>query len=191
MFLKLKNLISHLKSFTLLEMVVSVTFIGLMMTITIGSYLTFQGAQKQLSNLVSGYENLRIIMDLIFRSIKTGYKFQNFNKNATTSVLVFLRGDGYCVKIEKYNTDLYFYATTSNGTFNCDTSINQDKYKLNLDNVKINSLVFKEMGCDDIDINLKGPRLIKVQLSAEIDSGKGLKNVNLNTLITPKSLKCQ
>ena len=186
MFLKLIR--KKFQSFTLLETTFSVVFIGLVMSMSIGTYITFQGAQKELNNLVAGYENLRVIMDFIYRSLKTGYKFSNFQSGDTTSDLVFVRGDGYCVRINATSGNLYFYTTSSNDYSPCNSlNINDQKYKVNIDNVTINSLEFHELGCD----TPSEPRLIRIYLNAKINSGKRDKGIIIETLVTPRNLKCQ
>jgi type II secretory pathway pseudopilin PulG len=201
-----------LKSFTLIETVFAVLMIGIVMSVTIGTFITFQSSQKKLNTLVSAYDNLRVILDLIFRSVKVGYgfklcvpkssfishgcnqpymieKFDPFNSDgATTTDLVFVRGDGKCVRISYFNENIFFYSTTSNTTTQCES----DKgTRLNLDYVKIKEFSFKNIGCEDFGNGLIGPRRIEIYLKADINLTNATKTVEILTAVTPKTISCK
>jgi len=188
----LKNF-KKLKSFTLIETVFSVLMIGIVMSIVITTFISFQASQKKLNTLVSAYENLRLISDLIFRSLKVAYMIEDLNQNdATSSSITFIRGDGKCVTINFQNENLYFYSTSTNPNdpySPCRDSNNL--IKLNLDYVKIKKFEIKNIGCEDFGNNFRGPRRLEIQLFAEIDLKNSTKNVEILTSVTPKTISCK
>jgi len=207
MFLIFKN---KFKSFTLIETVFAVLMIGIVMSITIGTFITFQSSQKKLNTLVSAYDNLRVILDLIFRSVKVGYGFKycmlnnatnqcDFkpfqNDNYVSSDIVFVRGDGKCVSVYFNNNDnnIYFYSTTSNTTIPCEDERENflNFSKLNLDYVKIKEFSFKNIGCEDFGNGLIGPRRIEIYLKADINLTNATKTVEILTTVTPKTISCK
>jgi type II secretory pathway pseudopilin PulG len=191
------------KSFTLIETVFAVLMIGIVMSVTIGTFITFQSSQKKLNTLVSAYDNLRVILDLIFRSVKVGYGFKycmlnsatnqcDFkpfqNDNDVSSDIVFVRGDGKCVRISYFNENIFFYSTTSDTTTQCES----DKgTRLNLDYVKIKEFYFKNIGCEDFGNGLIGPRRIEIYLKADINLTNATKTVEILTAVTPKTISCK
>lgn len=176
-----------LKGFTFLETVFGVILIGFVMSISIGAFITFQSAQRDLNYLVYGYDSLRSIMDLFFRSLKTANVFSSSLRSmTTTTALAFIRGDGKCVKITYENNNLYFNSASTADINDCQ-GIDKGN-KLNPDFLTItNFYIEKEDGCSG---SINTPPFLKIYLKAKIEKPRHPKEIEILTGVLPKTILC-
>ena len=63
------------RSFTLVEMLVTVGLFAIIITIAVGSFLNAERTQRQVSSLISAQSNVSLVLEQMSREIRTGYYF--------------------------------------------------------------------------------------------------------------------
>lgn len=92
-----RYLITRRSGFTLIEMLVAVSIFSIILLISTRAFSSFVSLQKGLIGEQRIQEDLRVILEMMAREVRTGYG-STFEANADLSAIAFVNQEGDCVQ---------------------------------------------------------------------------------------------